>query len=470
MVPPGDSDDPDDQQTIGQLREELRRLRKTNEVLVDRAEQTIDQEGSAFAIFQTAINLEKTIAERTSELSELNERLRGELETRKRIEAALLKAKQEAEQATRSKTRFVAAASHDLRQPLNAAVLYLESLDADQLSPRNREGIEGVQLAVETLNNLLNTLLDISRLDSGGIHPEPAHFVVNTLFDRLKNEYQSAAESAGLTLDILPCTAVAFTDRNLLETILRNLLANAVKYTERGRILLGVRRRGGNLRLQVIDTGAGIREEYQQRIFEEFWQAPSSSGSAQGSIGLGLSIVDRIARLLGSRVEVESVPGKGSCFSIDIPRGEAARLPGAEAEPGVPATASFQGRQVVIIDDNEQVLRSMERLLRNWNCSTIAARSAGEVLYQLIEGDLVPDLIIADYRLENDENGIDAIREINAEFETPMPALIVSSEISPELAAQLRALKLPLLNKPLDPAKLRALMQQLLTDQGSSKR
>jgi signal transduction histidine kinase/CheY-like chemotaxis protein len=428
---------------------------------MDRAEQAINQEGSAFAIFQTAINLEKNIAERTSELSELNERLRSELETRKRVEAALLKAKQEAELATQSKTRFVAAASHDLRQPLNAAVLYLESLESERLSRRNQECVEGVRLAVETLNNLLNTLLDISRLDSGGIHPEPSHFTINSLFDRLRKQYQSDAESAGLTLAVAACDAVVFTDRNLLETILRNLLANAIKYTERGKILMGVRHRAGHLRVQVIDTGAGIGEENLQKIFEEFWQAPASAGSAQGSIGLGLSIVDRIAHLLGTRVEVESVPGRGSCFSIELPRGDASQVRGRERETGVPAMASFHGRDVVIIDDNEQVLRSMERLLRNWNCRTIAARSASEVLYQLIEDDREPDLIIADYRLENDENGIDAISEINAEFETPIPALIVSSEISPELAGELKNRDLPLLNKPLDPAKLRALMQQL---------
>ncbi|MCZ6828446.1 MAG: hypothetical protein O7F73_02450, partial [Gammaproteobacteria bacterium] len=196
MAQSADRDPADDQATIEQLQEEIRSLRKTNEILMDRAEQTINQEGNAFAIFQTAINLEKSITERTSELSKLNERLRKELKTRKKIEAALLKAKQEAELATQSKTRFVAAASHDLRQPLNAAVLYLESLESGQLSERNTECFEGVQLAVETLNNLLNTLLDISRLDSGGIHPEPSHFTLNSLFDRLKIEYRSSAESA----------------------------------------------------------------------------------------------------------------------------------------------------------------------------------------------------------------------------------------------------------------------------------
>jgi len=466
MAQSSGKDGNDEQVTIEQLQEEVRRLRKTNEILVDRAEQSINQEGNAFAIFQTAINLEKSITERTSELSELNERLRRELETRKKIEAALLKAKQEAEAATQSKTRFVAAASHDLRQPLNAAVLYLESLENGQLSDRNAQCIEGVQLAVETLNNLLNTLLDISRLDSGGIHPEPSHFTLNALFERLGNEYQSAAQAAGLEAVVVPCSAVVFTDRNLLETILRNLLANAIKYTGQGKILLGARPHKGSLTVQVIDTGAGIEQAHLHKIFEEFWQAPSSSRNAQGSIGLGLSIVDRVARLLGTQVTVDSVPGRGSSFGIEIPRGDVKQLPSAGQDQGLPATASFRGCEVVIIDDNEQVLRSMERLLRNWNCRTIAGRSAAEVLYQLIESDREPDLIIADYRLENEENGIDAIREIGAEFEIPIPALIVSSEISPELSVELRKRRLPLLNKPLDPAKLRALMQQLLKKDG----
>ncbi|MBK7168325.1 MAG: response regulator [Gammaproteobacteria bacterium] len=443
------------------LERAMLRLQRTNETLMDRVEHRISQEGNAFAAFQTAINLEKTVAERTAELRELNLRLERELELRRKYEAALIRAKQQAEDATRSKTRFVASASHDLRQPLNAAILYLESISPAELDTRNAESLRGVQLALGTLNSLLGTLLDISRLDSGAIHPDPAHHRLAPMLERLAREYGSMAGSGVLRLRMVPRDAVVHTDAALLETVLRNLLSNALKYAGGGRILLAARRRGTQLRVQVSDTGPGIDAQHVSRIFEEFWRAPGAAEGA-GSIGLGLSIVERISRLLETRVEVRSSLGRGSTFSLDLPAGDARQLAAPVVAALSHAPATFAGRCVALVDDNEQVLRSMERLLDGWQCRTVAGSSIEEVLTRLIDADLVPDLLLADYHLGNARTGLDALAEISVEFSGPLPAIVVSSDTSPQLTAELQQRGIPFLTKPVEVARLRALMQHLL--------
>ena len=450
----------DTPETVAQLRAELERLRTTNAVLMDRVEHRISQEGNAFAAFQTALNLEKTVAERTAELRELNLRLERELGLRRKFEAALIRAKQQAEEATRSKTRFVAAASHDLRQPLNAAILYLESTGIEGLDAKHAESLRGVKLALDTLNSLLGTLLDISRLDSGAVCPQPAHLRLLPMLERLAREYGSLAPGGELRLRVAPRDVLVHTDPALLETVLRNLLSNAVKYATGGRILLAARRRGTRVRVQVSDTGPGIDAQYATRIFEEFWRAPGAA-AGDGSMGLGLSIVDRVARLLGTRVEVVSAPGRGSTFSLELPLGDLAeaRLPAARAD--ALAEASFAGFCVAIVDDNEQVLRSMQRLLEGWGCRAVAGGTIEETLTALIDADLVPQLILADYHLGGGRTGLDAIEEITAEFPAPIPAVVVSSDISPALAGTLQRRGIPLLTKPLDVARLRALMHRV---------
>jgi signal transduction histidine kinase/CheY-like chemotaxis protein len=458
-----------DDERAGQpeLEREVARLRRTNEVLMARVEHRIGQEGNAFAAFQTAINLEKTVAERTAELRELNLRLAHELDLRRKFEAALLRAKEQAEEATRSKTRFVAAASHDLRQPLNAAILYLESIAADALGERDAESLRGAQTALATLNSLLATLLDISRLDSGAIHPQPAHLLLAPLLGRLAREYGAQAGPGRLRLRVVPADAVVHTDPALLETVLRNLLSNAVKYARGGRILLAARRRGEQLLLRVSDTGPGIEPRHAERIFEEFWRVPGASADGGAGIGLGLSIVDRILRLLGTRVSVSSSPGRGSTFEFALPCGDPAQAERAAREAALAAPGSFAGRFagrcVAIVDDNEPVLRSLERLLAGWGCDTVAACSVEEVLTTLIDTDRVPDLVIADFHLGSERDGLQAIGEIAAEFPRRVPALIVSSDTSAALAERLRAHGVPLLTKPLEVARLRALMQHLLS-------
>jgi signal transduction histidine kinase/CheY-like chemotaxis protein len=453
---------PTERRRLRELEEEVIRLRKTNEVLLDRVEHRINVEGGAFAAFQAASNLEKTVANRTTELRLLNERLEHELDLRRSFEAALLKAKAEAEEATASRTRFVAAASHDLRQPLNAAVLYLETIDQQRLEATDADSLRGVELALDTLNNLLGTLLDISRLDSGGLHPEPGNFRLQGLFQRLAVEYGSMADTTGLQLRVRPTHAAVHSDIMLLETVLRNLLSNAIKYTDRGRVLMGVRRRGDKVRIEVIDTGTGIPAEHLDKIFEEFWRAPGAGSGAKGSMGLGLSIVQRICQLLGSRIEVRSQPGRGSMFYLDLPRGDGELLDKPAQADAVSGAIGFKNCVVAIVDDNSQVLRSMVRLLQSWDCQVVAATAVEEVIATIIDRDITPRLILADYHLADGNKGIAAIDAINAEIATPAPAIMISSDNSPSLVETLDELGIPLLTKPVEPARLRAMMHHLL--------
>ncbi|MDO8862649.1 ATP-binding protein [Haliea sp. E1-2-M8] len=447
---------------LQQLEDEVASLRNTNRILMDRVEHRINVEGGAFAAFQVASNLEKTVADRTTELRRLNERMEHELDLRRSFENALLRAKEQAEEATASRTRFVAAASHDLRQPLNAAMLYLETIRGDGLPPADRDSLQGVALALETLNRLLGALLDISRLDSGGLHPEPRHFSLQPLFERLATEYRSVAEAKHLGLTVIATSCNVHSDPMLLETVLRNLISNAIKYTRHGRVLMGVRRRGDRIAIEVRDTGVGISSEHQHRIFDEFWRAPGASMGQEGSMGLGLAIVERICRLLGTTIVVRSLPGKGSSFSLELAVGEANTVASVEASATPLGPVGFNQCPVVVIDDNIHVLRSMVRLLENWDCKVIAAPGYEEVLTKIIDQDLMPRLLLTDFHLASGTNGLEAVRSINAELPRPAPAIMISSDSSIPLRDELRSLGIPLLTKPIDPARLRATMRHML--------
>jgi len=454
--------DPATENRLRDLEDEVASLKRTNRILMDRVEHRINVEGGAFAAFQVASNLEKTVADRTTELRRLNERMEHELDLRRSFENALLRAKEQAEEATASRTRFVAAASHDLRQPLNAAMLYLETIKGECLPAADRESLQGVALALETLNHLLSALLDISRLDSGGLHPEPRHFSLQPLFERLATEYRSVAEAKHLGLRVIRTSCTVHSDPMLLETVLRNLISNAIKYTRHGRVLMGVRRRGDRIAIEVRDTGVGISPEHQQKIFDEFWRAPGTSMGQEGSMGLGLAIVERICRLLGTSIALQSLPDRGSSFSLELAVGEADAVAPAEVTAMAQGPVGFNQCPVVVIDDNIHVLRSMVRLLEGWDCKVIAAPGYEEVLTKIIDQDLMPELLLTDFHLAGGTTGLEAIRSINAELLRPAPAIMISSDSGTPLRDELRTLGIPLLTKPIDPARLRAAMRHML--------
>jgi two-component system, sensor histidine kinase len=449
---------------------ELRKLRKINRVLMDRVERDMDAHGgNAFSLFQTAITLEGRVSERTEELTRLTQRLMHEVSERRETENALLLAKAEAEQANLGKTRFLAAASHDLHQPLNAARLFLGALADEVVQGRPRQLVERVEAALDTVSELLDTLLDISKLDAGAWTTVPTSFPVAPLLALLADEYGPQADACGLALRVVQSGAVVHTDQTLLARVLRNLVSNAIRYTEAGRILIGCRQAGtGHVRVEVWDTGIGIPEAKRAHIFEEFQQLGAPPRRHEKGFGLGLAIVDRIARLLALEVSVRSGVGHGSCFAVRVPRGVVgapeAENPAARAPtPG----GELEGLCIACVENDAQTLQAMEALLRSWGCRPVVAPGLGAGFSALATEGCRPDLILADYHLDDGLRGTDAVAALREQFGADIPAVIVSSDRAAAVQAEAEARGCGFLVKPLRPAKLRAVMGYVLGRAGA---
>jgi signal transduction histidine kinase len=394
--------------TIARLRAENRALKKSVNALMVRVEKTVDDQGSAFSWFQAAASLEEAIRQRTEQYEQLNLRLTRELGSRREIELALKQAKELADRANETKTRFLAAASHDLRQPLSSALLFLESISEATLAGLDLDYLHKARVALSSLSNLLDTLLDVARLDSGGIEPQYADFPVSAVLDRIVPEFGSVARSAGLRLDFVSSGAWVRSDMHLLETVLRNLISNAVRYTQRGRVLVGCRRRPDGLLISVHDTGIGIEREHLEAIFTAYYQVPAGGRARTTGIGLGLSIVERISTLLSLNREVRSVPGRGSMFAVLVPYGR----PRGRAFPPKSATggaARIPSLAIAVIDDDPGVRLGLAATLAKWGHRPIAAATATEAVVQFIGADLSPDFIISDYHLAGSAKGDAAI-------------------------------------------------------------
>jgi len=450
---------------IKRLIMENARLNKTVQVLMDRVEQEMDQQQDSFTIFQTAIKLEETVNQRTNELNALNKRLMTELEEREIIEKKLNIAKKQAEEANKSKTQFLATASHDLRQPLNAARLFTGSLASSDMSAENARYVDRIGNSLDALNDLLGVLLNISQLDSGGIIPSFCHFNIQELLNRIIPDYVQLGQERGLRVRLVSTTHAVYSDPRLLETILRNFLSNAVRYTKEGDILIGCRAQNGRITVQVLDSGIGIKENQLEGIFEEFIQVHEDHSVGGRGIGLGLSIVRRISALLEARVTVRSKFGIGSTFSIILPKGDPHKIVPLYSERAANLTLpnSLGGRTIAIIDNDEDVLDGMKALLSKWGADVILGISADICLAQLIEQDKTPDVIIADYHLNGEETGVEAITEIRAEFTLFIPAIIITSDRDESLERRLKAQKLPLFHKPVAAAGLHALIKHLIS-------
>jgi signal transduction histidine kinase len=444
---------------LRELREENAALRKTVRALTTRVERAMDSEGTSFSWFQAAAKLEQTVRQRTRESELLNDRLKRELESRREIELALKQAKQQAELANQSKTRFLAAASHDLRQPLNSALLFLESINEAATAPGDRDLLRRSRLALAALNNLLGTLLDVARLDSGDIEPTVVDFPVLALLERLGPEFAALASAAGIELRVRPSAAWVRTDMHLLETVLRNLLSNAIRYTRTGGVMVACRPRATGLRICVYDTGIGIESAHLEAIFEAYYQVPGVPRRTSGGIGLGLSIVSRIAQLLSFERIVRSRPGKGSLFAVTVPYGTPVEEAATERGQS-PALAVRRSRPllVVVVDDNPETLQGMSTLLEKWGCRALTAAAATDAVVQLIAADQAPDLILSDYHLAGGVKGDEAIAEIQREFDRAAPAAIMTSDPDPALRKRLRKRGFTVLDKPLNLAKLRAML------------
>lgn len=384
------------------------------------------------------------------------------IESERRLELARLGS----ENANKAKSKFLAAASHDLRQPLHAIGMFLSALE-DRRRKDTAEEAEGdlriinnISDSLEALRSLLNALLDISKLDAGVMKAEPCTIQLRPLFERLVKQYEARASEKGLKLKYFCPNLAVHSDPVLLERVLSNLISNAVRYTSEGGVLIGARRRGNVVRVQVTDTGVGIPQDRIKDIFVEFQQLENPARDRRRGLGLGLAIVDRVLALLDHEIEVSSVLDKGSTFALSLPSDQVEEEDRVE-KPLEVALTGGEVPLVMVIDDEPDILEGMEQLILGWKYNVIAVRSSSGALEALKETTQVPSLILADYRLNEDLTGADCIRLIQKTLGQEIPAAIITGDTAPDRIQEAKASGFILLHKPLRPAKLRQLIRSV---------
>lgn len=404
----------------------------------------------------------RALAEGVNEMAERLEDAHASMARRIDEATAELRArKDEAERANLAKSRFLAAASHDLRQPLHALGLFLSELTEQPLDARSRQLTGRLTASTEAMEGLLDSLLDISRLDAGVLTPGPAVFDMHAKLEHLLAGQASAAAARGLELRLRcpPCWGVS--DPLLFERIIANLVGNAIRYTPHGRVLVACRRRGERLRVEVRDSGLGIAADDQQVIFQEFVQLGNVERARDKGLGLGLAIVRRLVDLLGHRLELRSALGRGSVFAIELPAAAPPKPVPGDRE--ALALGHFGGLQVMLADDDALALGAMSSLLESWGCEVRAAHTADELLDVLARGS-APHILITDLRLGGATDGLALIAAVRTQAgRAGLPAVLISGDTAPESLARIQAAGVPLLHKPVRPARLRALMHRLLT-------
>jgi signal transduction histidine kinase/CheY-like chemotaxis protein len=370
-------------------------------------------------------------------------------------------ANRQLEMADQYKSHFLASASHDLRQPLHALNLFVAQLPTEKKPAKRRRLVSRIDAAVASMNELFEALLDMTKLEAGILQANPADLSMQRLLDRIETTFAALADKKGLSLRVVPCSAWVRSDPILLERILFNLVGNAVRYTARGGVVVGCRRRATQLRIDVCDTGAGIPEDQRQSIFSEFYQLATPAQDRNAGLGLGLAIVDRLGRLLGHPVQLESNLGRGSRFSVLVPLAE-------ERHDTVPLPVALQaadlalGKQVMVIDDDVLVLDGMRGILQSWGCRVQTAASGTAALASVADGGGQPDLVISDLRLADGESGIEVIERLRETLGAPVPAFLISGDTAPERLREASAGGYHLLQKPVSPMTLRTTLNRLL--------
>lgn len=387
-------------------------------------------------------SLEQRVRDRTSELTLANQQL--------------AKAQKRAEEANIEKTRFLADAGHDILQPLNAARLYSSALIERLGDLRERELVQNVDSSLEAVESIISALLDISRLDTGALKPVMSVFRLDPLLQQIVRDFAPAAREKGLDLRLVQTSAIVTTDRNLLRRLIQNLISNAIKYSRSGKILVGMRKRGQSAQLSVCDTGIGIAQSKLDYIFHEFARLSEGMKESDG-LGLGLSIVERIGKILDLGINVQSVVGKGSIFSVTMPLSDKLALSSSETASTLRPASSLTGMRIVCIDDNADSLAGLQELLNAWGCSIVAFRTGKAVLEYCSKNKSPPDAILADYNLE-DENGLDVIQSARDYYGSDIDAALITADRSEEVQRRTVALGVSLINKPVRPAILRALL------------
>lgn len=371
------------------------------------------------------------------------------------------RAKAMAEEANVAKTRFFASASHDLRQPVQALELFAAALELELQGHKSRPLVAKIRMAGRELSELLGALLDFSKIDAAGVQPVVRDFPAVDMLKRMADEFVPQAAAHGLRCRVVSSSAWLRSDPVLLERIVRNFMNNALKYTPKGKILLGCRRVAGGLRIEVHDTGIGILPHLQAEIFNEFVQLGNPERDRQKGLGLGLAIVDGLARLLAHPLSLRSTPQRGgSVFAVTVPLGVPLEASAADAQPawgdGRP------GASIVLIDDDPSIREAAAQLLENWGYAVMVAESATQALDLLQTSGVSPDVILVDYRLREGRTGVEAIHALQAHCGRPVPAAIITGDINPDHLAEAKRSGFPLLSKPLSAAKLRVLIFNLL--------
>jgi PAS domain S-box-containing protein len=381
------------------------------------------------------------------------------LEANETLEQRVAERSHEAEVAQQSKTRFLAAISHDVLQPLNAARLFASALrESHHNNEEQRHLAERVDASLRAAEELLDGLLDVSRLDAGGLHPVIGDFDVSVLMRELAAQYSPVAAGRGLRLDLFARPAWIRSDRRLLRRVLQNFLANALRYTRQGRIVLAVRHRGNEVELQVWDTGPGIPEHHMQQIFDEFHRYQQPFDWGEQGLGLGLSICQRISRLLDHRLNARSRVGSGSMFSIMLPRVDAPVLPQSALASPTPAptrTDSLAGMRVLCVDNDQEILDGMRALLGRWGVEVITASTVDQALEKV---DLHPDVMLVDYHLHDRLDGLDTLVALRDKAGRAIPGALLTADGRDELKRMARERGYRLLTKPIKPASLRAFL------------
>ena len=400
---------------------------------------------AADALQQVNAMLERRVTERTHELTKLNEELE--------------KAKAEAERANQSKTRFIAAASHDILQPLNAARLFTSTLVERSAATPDRQTILNVDAALEAVEDILSTVLDISRLDAGAVRPELSSFAVQELFDTLEREYHDLAVKKGLSLRFAKSGAIIRSDRKLLKRVLQNLLSNAIKYTDKGGVVVGVKRRAGQALIEVRDSGPGIPRDKQRTVFREFERLARDKGQAPG-LGLGLSIVERMCKVLRHPITVTSEPGKGTIFSVGVATVKDKPVGLAAPAPEVPVLTGLHGLRVIAIDDEPAIVDGLTALLSHWGVTVVPALDAQAAMNALGNNTGAIDAILADFHIDQDD-GIALVLRMREEAGHAIPAVLITADRSKQVIDAAAAADILYLHKPLRPAALRASLAQI---------
>jgi two-component system, sensor histidine kinase len=366
-----------------------------------------------------------------------------------------------AEQANAAKSRFLAAASHDLRQPVHALSLFVAALRSRTMDDEARGLLDHIDGSVRAMGGLFGGLLDISRLDAGVVEVSRGPVAIQPLLERVCRDNVAQAKAKGIELTLQKCSAVVDSDPLLLERIVRNIIANAVTYTDRGKILVGCRR-GANLRIQVLDTGRGIPREEQEHIFQEFYQLGNPERDRAKGVGLGLAIVRRLTALLRHSLSLRSELGKGSVFTLEVPfADDTVEIAAATGEVLSPFIAHGSGL-IVVVDDEIAIQIAMRSILQSWGYEAIVASSCDEVLERISNRRDIPKLIICDYRLREHENGIAVIERLRTEYNEEIPGMLITGDTAPDRLKEAQESGFLLLHKPVPNAKLRAAIKHLI--------